>query len=29
MTINNPYISKVKKHPKILTELEEEIYPIK
>lgn len=29
MTKNNPYIIKVKDHPKILTELETEIYPIK
>ena len=27
--INNPYIEKVKNHPKILTELETEIYPHK
>jgi len=26
---NNPYILEVKNHPKILTELETEIYPIK
>ena len=29
MSINNPYITKVKNHPKILTEVEKEIYPIK
>ncbi len=27
--INNPYIEKVKNHPKILTQTKEEIYPIK